>query len=60
MARNTKSKKAIHNPTIKPSNLEQKIRCRAYELYEERGKVDGHALEDWLRAEAAINQTVRA
>lgn len=34
--------------------LASKIRCRAYELYEKRDKADGHALEDWVRAEAEI------
>lgn len=33
--------------------LEQ-IARRAYELYEARGREDGHDLEDWLRAEAEI------
>jgi Protein of unknown function (DUF2934) len=32
--------------------LEKKIRLRARRLYEERGRVDGRALEDWLKAEA--------
>jgi len=40
------------------SNLEEPIRCRAYELYEERGRQDGHDLDDWLRAEAEITGTV--
>jgi Protein of unknown function (DUF2934) len=34
--------------------LEAEIRCRAYKLYEERGRTDGHALEDWVHAEAGI------
>jgi len=39
----------------KPSNdAEEKIRLRAYELYEQRGMIDGHALDDWLQAEAEI------
>jgi len=33
---------------------EDKIRSRAYQLYEERGRENGHAMEDWLRAEAEI------
>ncbi|MGA8189298.1 MAG: DUF2934 domain-containing protein [Candidatus Sulfotelmatobacter sp.] len=33
-------------------SLEEEIRRRAYELYEERGREDGHDLDDWLRAEA--------
>ena len=32
----------------------EQIRCRAYELYEERGGEDGQDTEDWLRAEAEI------
>jgi hypothetical protein len=34
--------------------LAAEIRCCAYKLYEERGKTDGHALEDWLQAEADL------
>ena len=30
------------------------IRQRAYELFEARGKEEGHALEDWLHAEGEI------
>jgi hypothetical protein len=33
---------------------EEEIRRRAYELYEARGRGDGHDLEDWLEAEAEI------
>jgi hypothetical protein len=32
----------------------------AYSLYEARGSVDGHALEDWLEAEARVSQAVPA
>ena len=28
----------------------------AYELYLQRGRVDGHALEDWIKAEAILRQ----
>jgi hypothetical protein len=34
--------------------LEDRIRMRAYELYEQRGKAPGHAVDDWLRAEAEL------
>jgi hypothetical protein len=30
------------------------VRKRAYELYMERGMEDGHAEEDWLRAEEEV------
>jgi hypothetical protein len=36
------------------SMLENKIRLRARQLYDQRGQVDGRALEDWLKAEAEI------
>lgn len=32
----------------------QNIRERAYQLYEQRGRRDGYALQDWLQAEAEI------
>ena len=34
--------------------LRAEIRRRAYNLYEECGRADGHALEDWLQAEAEL------
>ncbi len=39
-----------------PQNLEEQIRYRAYELYEERGREDGRELDDWLRAEEELAQ----
>lgn len=35
-------------------NLEEEIRVRAYQLYEERGYTPGHEDEDWLVAEQEI------
>jgi hypothetical protein len=35
---------------------EQKIRELAFHFYEERGRVDGHDLDDWLKAEAMIRE----
>jgi DUF2934 family protein len=34
--------------------LEQRIRMRAYELYEQRNRGYGHDVEDWLDAEAEL------
>ena len=34
--------------------LHERIRQRAYELYERRGKEYGHDLDDWLKAEAEL------
>jgi hypothetical protein len=36
--------------------LEERIRVRAYQLYELRGKRDGHALDDWLQAQAELTE----
>lgn len=33
------------------SKLDEQIRLQAYELYEQRGRRGGHALDDWLQAE---------
>jgi hypothetical protein len=35
-----------------PTEREEQIRLRAYELYEARSREDGHHLDDWLQAEA--------
>jgi hypothetical protein len=37
--------------------LERKIRLRARQLYEERGRVEGRDLEDWVRAESEVLQS---
>jgi hypothetical protein len=33
---------------------EEQIRQLAYRLYEQRGREDGHAVEDWIEAEATL------
>ena len=37
--------------------IEQQIQQRAYELYERRGRTEGHDLDDWLQAEREIKGT---
>jgi Protein of unknown function (DUF2934) len=49
-------KKSPVTVTSEPHELEHEIRLRAQELYEERGREDGHELDDWLRAEVEIKQ----
>jgi Protein of unknown function (DUF2934) len=34
--------------------LEHAIRLRAFELYAHRGMAEGHAVQDWLEAEAEL------
>ena len=50
------SKSTATLPTLSdlPSDIEARISHRAYELYFNRGREDGHALEDWLRAETEV------
>ena len=38
------------------SSSNQKIEARAYEIYLERGREDGHDVEDWLAAEKELSQ----
>jgi hypothetical protein len=40
--------------TSEPQELEHQISLRAYELYEARGREDGHELENWFRAKEEI------
>ena len=39
-----------------PESTWQRIADKAYELYEQRGRLEGYALEDWLKAEHIVNQ----
>jgi len=39
-----------------PNNLEDEIRRRAYEIYQQRGPTSGSEAEDWLTAEREIKQ----
>ncbi len=50
-------KKPATSALVEPEILEDQIRARAYELYEERGKEDGHDQDDWLRAEAELTSS---
>jgi hypothetical protein len=40
-----------------PSN--EQIEARAYEIYLERGREDGHDVEDWLAAQTELTQRQR-
>jgi Protein of unknown function (DUF2934) len=48
------TKKQPTSVTSDQQELEHQIRLRAQELYEARGREDGHELDDWLRAEKDI------
>lgn len=40
--------------TISATDVTEQIRAMAYALYEQRGKQEGFAEQDWLQAEAEI------
>jgi len=44
---------------IVPINLEDEIRRRAYELWEQHGRVEGHENEHWLLAEREVRERYR-
>jgi len=47
----------------KTPELDDRIRRRAYELYELRGRTDGCELDDWVHAETEVlgsNDTAKA
>ena len=54
MTAKSKSRKPRSGKGNLPNSIEESVHGRAYELYEERGRVDGFALDDWLQAEAEI------
>lgn len=41
------------------ADIEERIRGRAYDIYERRGSMDGHALDDWLEAKAEVLGVVK-
>jgi hypothetical protein len=52
------AQKVLRSATIpssrRPAAIEEVIRRRAYQLYVEGGRREGHAKEDWLRAEREV------
>ena len=37
-------------------DLQEQIRRRAYDLYEQPGRDQGHELDDWVQAESEVTQ----
>ncbi|MGO9573321.1 MAG: DUF2934 domain-containing protein [Terriglobales bacterium] len=48
--------RTTHQTTKSTGELQEEIRRRAYELYEQRGRDDGHETDDWLQAESEVTQ----
>jgi hypothetical protein len=50
-----KAPKSPHLPPLQSrEELQEQVSRRAYELYEARGREDGHDVDDWLRAESDV------
>jgi len=45
---------ALRETELRTPGFEDRIRRRAYDLYEQRGRADGNDMDDWLRAEAEL------
>ena len=60
----THSSPTAERTTTLQSNTEllENIRALAYEKYEQRGREEGHDLDDWLQAESELTprQTAKA
>jgi hypothetical protein len=58
MKSSPKPPSSIRTPTQNDisSEQEQRIRLRAYEIFQQHGRQDGHDLDDWLQAEAELTQ----
>lgn len=48
--------RTTNQTTESTSELQEQIRRRAYELYEQRGRDDGREQDDWLQAELEVTQ----
>jgi outer membrane protein TolC len=48
------SKAGSTEQTSKGAQAQERIARRAYELYEQRGRQEGQALEDWVNAERQL------
>ena len=51
---NTNAQNGSSRNGSSPSDLESAIRLRAYELYAQRGYLEGFEKEDWLTAEREV------
>jgi hypothetical protein len=65
MTAKSKSRKPRSPKPAHSSDIQECIRRRAYQLYEQRGRIDGFDLDDWVQAEREIlgaqkQQTVKA
>ncbi len=49
-----KKQQVLTQSVPSPNHLQEKIAWRAYQLYEEAGRVNGNDMDNWLKAEREI------
>jgi hypothetical protein len=54
MSRRSTSDSVPTKSQLQTLDHDERVRRRAYALYEERGRLDGHDVDDWLQAEAEV------
>jgi hypothetical protein len=54
MTAKLKSAKSPAPNSTNRTDIAERIRRRAYEMYEQRDRIDGLELDDWLEAESEI------
>ena len=59
-ARSQSTRTGLAEPINTPGSLQEEIERMAYDLYEQRGRIDGHDWEDWLEAERIVTQREEA
>jgi len=59
MIANSKTMQPRLIKTAQSDDIENRIRDRAYQLYEQRGSVDGFALDDWFQAEGEVLRALK-
>ena len=48
----------VEKPIELPEGMWERISQKAYELWEQRGRQDGNALQDWLEAEEIVMEEI--
>jgi hypothetical protein len=56
----TQSETELYQANQRTESHRQQIEVRAYELFEQRGREEGHELDDWLQAESEITMPARS
>jgi hypothetical protein len=56
----TQMETELYPTNLRTEHYRQHIEVRAYELFEQRGREDGHDLDDWLQAESEVTMPTRS